>query len=198
MNLRNIAGSLQDDGFAIEDPQSIVSAETPLRVRYELSGGWVTRDIAFEVTYHPTLFHPFRKRSMFVYTGEKPTRVIVQQVPDSSTGQWGAAMARRDFDGRSFYPIQNFQAFPDLEEPIWQGDDYLPASFGVVFEDTTLDRQFISEGVAACTLEIGCGGSSGETPIPAGAKEPADAPGADESADDDSSLNEESGEPNAY
>jgi len=145
MNLRNISVSMQDDGFSIVDPESIIKAGAPLRLQYELPDGWTTKDIEFEVTDRPTLFHPFRKRSMFVYTGRQPSRVIVQEVPDPSTGAWGAKFARAEFVRQTFYQSRNFQVWPDYDQPVWQGDDFLPASLGVVFEDAPVQPPPVPE-----------------------------------------------------
>ena len=135
MNLRNISVSLQPDGFAIIDPQSIIAPGTPLRVRYELASGWVSRDIEFEVTDRPTLFHPFRKRSMFVYTGDAPQRVIVLDPQEEGKAGWGTRMARTEFDRAAFFGTRNFQSWPAYDDSSWLDDDILPMSFGVIFDD---------------------------------------------------------------
>ena len=189
MNLRDITVALQEDGFAIVDPENIVSAGIPLRVRYELASGWVTKDIEFEVTDHPTLFHPFRKRSMFIYTGEEPVRVIVQEMPDLAGGHWGTKMARSDFDRQSFYPSRNFRTYPEYDQPIWQCDDYLPTSLGVAFEDTTVDPQFMASGSTPIQLEA--------EEIPAADAVSGDQPDAAD-ADFELSSDQGGGEPNAY
>jgi len=102
MDLERLLVKIEADGFLLEDKGSGIEAGTRLEVRYEISDGWMTRAMEFERDA-PTLLHPFRK-AMFVYTGERPSRVLVRVA--------------------GFAPRSDYRSYPDNDDPIWD-DDYL-------------------------------------------------------------------------
>ena len=134
--------TINDDGFTLVDPDNSVSIGTPLRVQYELPSGWRTKDCDFELTHSPSLFHPFRKNGMFIYTGETPIRVVVQPRP---TANWGTKFRRDDFNAQSYYANRNFAAYPYYTDSIWD-DDYLPFCLGAFVSDSNIDPGFVPGG----------------------------------------------------
>ena len=103
----NLTVSIKSDGFRLEDESGELPHGVPLCVRYELLSGWISKDLEFEPD-PPTLFHPFRK-AMFIYTGDKPLRVLVEI---GSQGLGGPSGTRR------------FASYPALDDSTWADDDY--------------------------------------------------------------------------
>ena len=135
MNLKSITVTIQSDGFTIIDGENTIPYGARLRTQFELPGGWVTKDIEFEAAQLPFFLRLFRKRSVFVYTGDTPSRIIVQEVPGGASGQWGTTFARREFVASAFYNTRNFYSYPGYQDPVWGSDDTLPVSLGVTFAD---------------------------------------------------------------
>ncbi|MHA3772303.1 hypothetical protein ACXR0O_12285 [Verrucomicrobiota bacterium sgz303538] len=145
-NLKNLRVHIKADGFRLDDNGCDIQEGTPLEVRYELRSGWVTKIIEFERDAR-TLLHPFRK-SMFVYTGEQPYRVLVRLA--------GVPRRRRTFveDRRAFYRENNFSSYPDFDDVTWTQEDYSPLFFS---DDQPPVNEFVPGGG-----EFGGAGASGE------------------------------------
>ena len=120
-NLKHLRVHIKADGFRLDDNGCDIQEGTLLEVRYELRSGWVTKRIEFERDAR-TLLHPFRK-SMFVYTGEQPIRVLVRLA--------GTPRRRKTpvEDRRAFYRESNFSSFPDFYDSTWTETDYSPFFF---------------------------------------------------------------------
>lgn len=145
-NLKNLRVHIKADGFRLDDNGCDIQEGTSLEVRYELRGGWTTKVIEFERDAR-TLLHPFRK-SMFVYTGEQPNRVLVRLA--------GAPRRRRTVveDRHTFFRESNFSSYPDFDDVTWTQEDYSPFFFS---EDQPPANEFVpGEG------EFGGAGASGE------------------------------------
>lgn len=134
MDLKKISVVIEADGFRLHDKRSGIESGTALEARYEVSVGWVTKDIEFEPD-PPTLFHPFR-RAMFVYTGEQPSRVLVRR-----------AGSRNPFeeisDRAAFYQRGNFSSYPDFYDPIWDRGGYSDFFFASEAPPPPPPEQFI-------------------------------------------------------
>ena len=121
MDLKLLSVTVEADGFRVDAKNSGLIPDTLLTLHYELSSGWVSKDVEFEPE-PPTLFHPFRK-SMFVYTGEPARRVLVSLKDGSFLADFQFDAGARD----EFFEENNFYVYPDFDDVIWQGNDY--ASF---------------------------------------------------------------------
>ena len=147
MKLKNIVITIEADGFTIVDNANNIPEGAAIRVQYETASGWVTKDIAYQGTSHMTLFHPWRK-TMFVYTGLEPSRIVLQ--PQPPIGQWGTRVARpsctRQQFIRSHYSSYNYCCFPDIDDNYnaWD-DDYLAICLGTIFDDSLVNLGFIPD-----------------------------------------------------
>src|SRR3954467_5893822 len=103
MDLKKSSVVIEADGFRLHDKRSGIKSGTALEARYEVSTGWVSKELAFEAD-PPTFFHPFR-RAMFVYAGERPSRVLVRVA--GSTNSFEEISNRADF-----YQRGNFSSYP--------------------------------------------------------------------------------------
>jgi hypothetical protein len=124
MDLKRVSIKLAVDGFRIIDQGGGLQPGEILNLQYEAGGAWTTKQVEFQ-REAPTFFHPFRK-SMFVYTGARPTRVLIRAMDggfsdDLDTGalKSGGADYRQ-----SYYQRSNFRSYPDFDDDAWDSDDY--------------------------------------------------------------------------
>ena len=192
MDLKLLSVSMAADGFRLDAKNSGLTAGTALIIRYDCSGRWAAKEVEFEPE-PPTLFHPFRK-SMFIYTGERPRRVLVC-LRDSVFSD--------DFDSdeqarRAFYDENNFFPYPDFDDVAWQSNDY-----GTFFASDTSDDAPPAppEPVQAPEPKVQPDAprdGDAERKADANPEAAPDAEAAIESAADLPNVEPESSEPNAY
>lgn len=122
MDLKRLVIQLEADGFRLIDKGAELDFTTQLNIRYQVQGGeWTTKVTPFE-REAPTFFHPFRK-SMFIYTGARPTRVLVGLMDGGFTDDLdtGDVQARR-----SYYQRNNFRSYPDFDDDSWDYESTRP------------------------------------------------------------------------
>lgn len=146
MNLKKLPITILADGFRIEDKGANIPNGARLEVRYELSNGWITNVIEFEREPR-SLRHPLR-RSMFIYTGFRPIRVLVR-LADAERQK--KTVVR---DRGSFYRDNNFASYPEFHDIVWQGDDFAHFFF---LNEPEPQHEFVGGGG-----EFGGAGASGE------------------------------------
>lgn len=116
MSYRKFDVQIEADGFRITARAEGLVPGVALLAEYELSTGWDGLEVRFEPEPR-TFFHPFR-RSMFVYTGQRPLRVVVR-LRDQ------VRFKRRDveidalWDVRRFYEEGYFECYPAIEHESW-------------------------------------------------------------------------------
>jgi hypothetical protein len=170
--MQNVKVTLQDDGFTISVSHHEIQPGDALIARVELPGRWETQELSFEVNTHTGFFrHP----AMFVYTGQTPTRVLVQcrnevirPVLTTST---------RLFDSSRY----NFASYPAANHRVWDDDDYLPFWLGTHYSDSSIDSSLVDRNYFPGGGSSGGGGATGSF-----APEPSEAVPA--SADDSSGV----------
>src|SRR3954469_8901847 len=122
MDLKRLVIQLEADGFRLVDKGAGLGFGTQLNIRYEVQGGeWTTKITPFE-REAPTFFHPFRK-SMFIYTGAQPVRVLVGLMDGGFTNDLdtGDVQSRR-----AYYQRNNFRSYPDFDDDTWGAYDSRP------------------------------------------------------------------------
>jgi hypothetical protein len=142
MNLQNISIEPGADGFRITDNRNEIPEGTGLRAQYETSEGWQTNDFVFR-REPATMFHPIR-RSMFVYTGKRPSRIVLLATGQNAAAVPIATVPRSSFNSQSFFGQRNFNSWPHYNHGIWNDDDYLPYFLGMHFHDTRLSQNFLA------------------------------------------------------
>ncbi|MEK0445368.1 MAG: hypothetical protein RLZZ399_689 [Verrucomicrobiota bacterium] len=118
MNFKNFRVTLEADGFRITARAEGIAPGTPFLAEYELvAGEWRFAELYFDPE-PPSLFHPFR-RSMFVYTGVTPIRVVLRA--RSVVGCDPAFMGRiRIQEVRQLYSDGCFECAPDFTDAVWE------------------------------------------------------------------------------
>jgi len=155
MNLQNISIEPGADGFRIIDNHHEIPDGAGLRAQYETSDGWQTLDFVFR-REPATLLHPLR-RSMFVYTGKRPSRIVLTETGQSAAGSPVLPASRTSFDRTSFFGQRNFHSWPAYNDGIWD-DDYLPYFLGMHFHDSRLSQDFLDSQQQPAAGDWGGGG----------------------------------------
>ena len=163
MNLQNISIEPGADGFRITDNDHEIPDRSELRAQYETSEGWQTIDFVFR-REPATLLHPLR-RSMFIYTGKTPSRIVVTAPGENIAGSAPSLINRNLFNRSSFYGQRNFNSWPDYNNNAWD-DDYLSYFLGMHFHDSMLSNDFLTtqqqQGSTGGDVAAGDWGSSSQ------------------------------------
>lgn len=161
--MQNIKVTIQEDGFTISVSHHEIQPGDPLVARVELPTGWETQELNFEVNTHTGLFrHP----AMFVYTGQKPSRVLIQSRAEVVRP---VRTLSRLFDPQR----HNFACYPAYHHRLWMDDDYLPFWLGNHYEDSGIDPSLVDSNYFPGGGSSGGAGASGSFGDDSGADQPA-------------------------